>query len=88
MIPPQEIALHYFWSNFVILPLKIKTRGHLETINNLQTIKGFNLDNYNGIDKIKTLRNCVEPKAGLHILSCSFVDIKNVKTNKVEGRLF
>jgi len=88
LIPPQEIALHYFWSNFVILPLKINSRGHLETIDNLQAIKGFNLDNYIGIDKNKTLRNCVEPKTGLHILNCSFIDLKNIKTNKVQERLF
>ena len=88
LIQPQEIAKHYFWSNFTILPLKIKSREHYSTVDTLQRIKDFNLDNYIGVDKIKTLRNCVEPKTGLHILNCSFIDIKNVEINKVEGRLF
>lgn len=68
LIMPQEIAMHYVWSNFYIRPYKIKTRGHHNRINEAQERKGFNLSNYRGIDKEKILRNCVEPELGLHIL--------------------
>ena len=67
-IEPQLIAMHFFWSNFKIKPLKIKTRGHYKTITQLQKLKGIKLSGYTGIDKRKLLRNCVEPKTGLHIL--------------------
>ena len=69
LIKPQEIAMHYYWANFEILPLEIKTRKHNGTIEELQTKKGFNLDKYK-IDKRTVLRNCVEPETGKHILDC------------------
>lgn len=69
LIKPQEIALHYFWANFEIPPLKIGTRNHDGSLATLQEAKGFNLDGYKGIDKRKILRNCVEPETGLHIFN-------------------
>lgn len=70
LIEPQEIALHYFWSNFKIEPLTTKSRQHDGGIERLQNLKGFDLSKYSGIDKRKTLRNCVEPETGKHILNC------------------
>lgn len=69
LIKPQEIAMHYFWSNFDIPPLKIKSRGHYSNISNLEKSKGFDLSKFKGLDKRKLLRNCVEPETGLHILN-------------------
>lgn len=68
LIEPQEIAMHYFWTNFYIPELKVKTRGHYSNITDLYKIKGFDLSGYKGIDKRKILRNCVEPETGRHIL--------------------
>ena len=31
-----------------------------------------NLSNYNGIDKMKIIRNCVEPEMALHIFEMAF----------------
>ena len=42
--------------------------GQDESREELSRIKGFNIDNYKGVDKIKILRNCVEPELGKHIL--------------------
>jgi len=68
LIKPFEVARHYFWTNFYINQIKIKTRGHYDGKEKLSMIKGFDLFKYKGIDKIKALRNCVEPETGLHIL--------------------
>ena len=69
LIPAQEVGMHYYWSNFYIRKFNIKTREHDGGIEALQSLKGFNLSNYKKIDKRKTLRNCVEPELGLHILN-------------------
>lgn len=73
LIKPQELAGHYFWSNFNLGQFKGNSfRCHLGTINELQKFKGFNLSKYDGIDKIKTLRNLVEPKVAKHIFDMAF----------------
>lgn len=72
LIPPQEINLHYFWTNFLIRPLKQTTRNHFGDRLTLQKAKGFNLENYKNIDKIKLLRNCVEPETGLWVFQEAF----------------
>jgi len=76
LVRPQEFGMHYFWVNFHITPFKIKSREHYGGIEKLQKLKGFNLEKYLGIDKIKTLRNCVEPETGLHILNESKRDVQ------------
>ena len=47
------------------------SRCHDAGVDVLQQRKGFDLSKYKGIDKIKALRNCVEPETGLHILDCA-----------------
>ena len=69
LIEPQEINLHYFWTNFFIRPLKRTTRNHFSSNKKLQDAKGFDLSKYKGIDKRKILRNCVESETGLHIFN-------------------
>jgi DNA (cytosine-5)-methyltransferase 1 len=68
LIRPQVFAKHYWWANFPIAEREIATRGHHETENDLQEIKGFDLTRYEGINKRLLLRNCVEPHIGKHIL--------------------
>ena len=69
LIEPQELQRHYFWANFFIHPIeKIEgdniARGKVKE----WEIKfGFDLKEKTGIEKRKVLRNCVEPKVGLHI---------------------
>ena len=70
LITPQEIGRHYFWSNFPISKINIKTinvwkgkRSEWEKDLGL-SLKG----KYVGQRKDQILRNCVEPELGLHIL--------------------
>ena len=74
LIKPQEIAQHYYWTNFIIPTIKKEFRGmgRDESLEGHYKIKGFNLSEFNGIDKMKTIRNCVEPKFGLHVFKASF----------------
>lgn len=76
LIPPQHIADHYFWTNFLIPQIYTENRDHMGTIGSLQKRKGFDLSNYKGIDKRKALRNCVEPEVGKRILDFAITPIK------------
>lgn len=77
LITPYEIGSHYFWSNFNLGSIKNGSRMHDGGIPALEKRKGFDLTKYNGIDKVKVLRNCVEPETGLHILNMARGIIKS-----------
>ena len=68
LVPPVEVASHYFWCNFYVKPTSPTTRAHHGGIEQLQERKQFDISDYKGIDKIKTLRNCVEPEVGKYIM--------------------
>jgi DNA (cytosine-5)-methyltransferase 1 len=74
LIKPQEVAKHWFWSNFPIPKTMSDGRGmgKDENLKDLYKLKGFDLSNYDGIDKMKTIRNCVEPKVALSIFELAF----------------
>ena len=78
LIQPFEMANHWFWSNFFIGKYNGSgTRKHFAKRKELEEYKGFDLDKYKGIDKLKILRNCVEPETGLHILNESLIDYQS-----------
>jgi len=86
LIMPQEAGRHCFWANFSISNKKIKC--DFNTINARSTTRidsgvdikmleefhGFNMGKYKGNvgDVRKMLRNCVNPKLGLHVFSECF----------------
>jgi len=74
LIKPFWYNGHYYWCNFILPNIKKNfNRNHDSSIEELQKAKGFDLKDYKiSIDKKKILRNCVEPKAGLHIFNCAF----------------
>jgi len=72
LIQPQEIAKHYFWTNFFIRPKNIDKRGTCLNPKILAKRHGIDYDKLNGLDKEKVLRNCVEPETGLHIFNEAF----------------
>ena len=80
LIKPKLLGRHYYWSNFKITEIpKIDNNGRgmgkTENIEDMQKLKGFDLSGYKisaDYPKLKVLRNCVEPKAGLHIFNCAF----------------
>ncbi len=77
LIPPNEIAGHYFWTNFIITDYNTgQSRGHDIGIRGLEERKGFDLKKYTGIDKRLALRNCVEPELGKHILDLAINPIE------------
>jgi len=69
LLYPYEIGSHYYWTNFHIGKRGKICREHHSGVKRLQELKGFDLSKYKGIDKVKTLRNCVESEMGLHILN-------------------
>ncbi len=80
LLPPRELANHYFWTNFHISEIPASSRRHYDSLDKLGELKGFNIDNYKIPDKRKILRNCVVPEVGLHIL--------NESKREVYGDLF
>jgi len=78
LITPQEIAQHYFWTNFFITPFTTTSREHNSGIEILENFKGFDLSKYKGIDKRTLLRNCVNPELGLHIFQEAFREYKTL----------
>lgn len=64
---------HFIWSNFNIIPYSKKIENNpvkYWTYTDYEKYLGFNLKKYkfNGFDRRKILRNCVEPELGLYIL--------------------
>lgn len=72
LITPLEFGKHWFWTNFYVRPIKVKTREVGKSkIDFLQKHNGFDLSNYSniGVTKQVILHNCVDSKLGLHILN-------------------
>lgn len=69
LIKPQKLGRHYFWSNINLPPKKFKQRGSFDVVQELADKLGFNITNWKKVDKIRLLRNCVEPEIGEYILS-------------------
>ena len=78
LIKPYKYRSHYYWSNFVIDGKEESNRKHNAGNKELSKLKGFDLSKYSGIDKTKTLRNCVEPESALYILNCAFKEKQEV----------
>lgn len=80
MNPSIELDRHLFWSNFRIYPISNFTKNISNLANatnpEMQNEYGVDLSGYKGIDKRKVLRNCVNPKLGLHIYN-SLLNHKN-----------
>ena len=86
LIIPQISGRHYFWTNFKITNLKVKTPFNIsnmrastrqtpeENLKSLEKFHGIDLSKYKVKDKRKLLRNCVKPEVGLHIFNCAFKD--------------
>ena len=70
LIAAKQVQRHLFWCNFDITNIEIeKDNIRKAQIPDLQKKYGFNLSEYPLKDKRQVLRNCVEPKLGLHILN-------------------
>ena len=78
LVRPYEINRHYFWSNFIIPNKEFKTLFIIREDSNEEKQRALGLDvsKYNGVDKTKILRNCVNPELGLYIFNCAFKTIQ------------
>ena len=96
LVTPQIRGRHAFWSNFTIPPQRREpTIGSVckTKVNNGKSNKGvnhhklgFDISRYRGIDKMKTLNNCVPPEIGLAILQSA---LGIITENSVKaGQLF
>ena len=73
LIPPTEMAKHYFWTNFYIPHFEGTNRG-IGVENETEFMReklGFDLTPYKNVNKRLLMRNCVEPEVALHILNSS-----------------
>ena len=69
LIEGRLIQRHMFWSNLEIPDITIdKDNIRAAQIPDLEKKYGFDLSKYKLNNKRQVLRNCVEPKLGLHIL--------------------
>jgi len=66
LIKPQEAGRHYFWANFTITDIKTDNDNFIK--GHAQKLGDIDITNYSGIRKDQTIRNCVLPELGLHIL--------------------
>ena len=83
LIKPYKVGKHYYWCNYPLtnvgkLEAVGRGMGKNENLKDLYKLKGFDLSKYEGIDKMKIIRNCVEPKEALHIFKLAFSDVQNV----------
>ena len=75
LIPPVEMASHYFWTNFYIPNTKRTTRNIKRTsscavhIDEKEKQYGFDNLGLKGQRGQQVLNNCVDPKTGLAILN-------------------
>lgn len=77
LIRPFLSGRHYFWSNFVISNKRVDNSAVAYSFSDVsiedrEKRKGFDLSQYDSIEKEKILNNCVEPELGLHIFDCAF----------------
>ena len=85
LIDGKLIQRHLFWSNFGIENINIKNDDiRTAQIPQLQKQLNINLDKYKLSNKRQILRNCVEPKLGLHILN----QAKGIKLDTEQQDLF
>jgi DNA (cytosine-5)-methyltransferase 1 len=70
LIRPNQIARHWFWSNFFIYQFKsMKEKIENSKIADLQDRLKIDISNFKIKDKRVLLRNCVQPELGLHIFN-------------------
>ncbi len=68
LIEGVQLGRHLFWLNFPIRYKKIEDeKEKVMDVTATSNRYGFDLSSFSGIDKRKTLRNCVNPKLALHI---------------------
>lgn len=84
IVPTKELHRHLYWANFKIGNYQINNERRHYGIKNNSTIYGFNISDKIGIDKVKTLRNMVDPELALYILNCARNILTKSNVNQTE----
>lgn len=82
--PKVELHRHYFWSNFNInrYNFELGTRRHNQ-VKPTDQLYGYDLSKYSiKTDKVKILRNMVDPDLGLYIFEQAMGVIRQEKNNQ------
>ena len=74
LIKAKEVGRHLFWTNFIIGKKKFPTESHSSSIAwKIARAKGIDADfECEGLNKVKLIRNAVQPELGLHIFNMAF----------------
>ena len=77
LVKAQECGRHLFWANFIINNRKFPTESHSSSIaNKIAKRKGID-PNFEIANKVKIIRNAVNPELGLHVLNMAFKEKQN-----------
>ncbi len=79
LIKPKLLGRHYYWSNFHLTKIKQHINDNIAngTTETMEKYHGIDLSKFDIKDKRLLLRNCVNPKHGLHIFNCAFKEKQN-----------
>jgi DNA (cytosine-5)-methyltransferase 1 len=69
--PDVVIGRHFYWANFNINSFEVKNDVKIKHVHSTDNVFGFDLKNSKIKNKVKALRNMVDPNMGLHILNCA-----------------
>ena len=86
LIEGREIDRHLYWSNFDIKPYNEETVNVIRRhqIPDFESNYNYDLSGYKLSNKRQVLRNCVDPRTGLHILNSTGI----YKHSETQMRLF
>lgn len=94
LIKPYYSGRHCFWSNFYVIDLNIRTPKPLTDMNKKELMDwlGIYMDKNIYIKpnhcERQILRNCVNPKLGLHVFNCAFKEVQlPLQVNKKDDGL-
>ena len=72
LIPPtKKLHRHFYWGNFLIGNFDVTDDRKHQNIKTNSTVYGFNVYETKLKDKVKCLRNMVDPELGQYILNCA-----------------
>lgn len=83
IVPTKKLHRHLYWSNFIIGIFNVDDERKHMNIKSNSTVYGFNLSNHKVSDRVKCLRNMVDPSLGLYILNCA----RNIITKQNEKQI-
>lgn len=84
LIPPtKKLHRHFYWANFPIGNFEVTDeRKHLDIKVNSE-VYGFKVNDSDIKNKVKALRNMVDPELGAYILDCAMNVIRKSNTEQV-----